>query len=139
VVSTLGVRSRKLSIVCKRSDGCSKFIFWSSSGGILSRWFRLHLQSLHPLRFQAGLTSGRRPVVKIIAKSLSQHDKKYVVPTPLCGIRVRERKRRCRRVIFYRLPMRRLSFKDSHRTPPVSYHLIRPWYRIPAKPIFEEP
>jgi hypothetical protein len=28
------------------------------------------------------LTSGRRPVVKIIAKSLSQH----VVPTPLSGI-----------------------------------------------------
>jgi hypothetical protein len=34
------------------------------------------------------LTSGRRPVVKIIAESLSQHDEKQVVPTPLSGIRV---------------------------------------------------
>jgi hypothetical protein len=30
----------------------------------------------------------RRPVVKIIAESLSQHDEKHVVPTPLSGIRV---------------------------------------------------
>jgi hypothetical protein len=34
------------------------------------------------------LTSGRRPVIKIIAESLSQHDEKHVVPTPLSGIRV---------------------------------------------------
>jgi hypothetical protein len=34
----------------------------------------------------------RRPVVKIIAKSLSQHDEKHVVPTPLSGIRVGGRK-----------------------------------------------
>jgi hypothetical protein len=27
---------------------------------------------------QGGFTSGRRPVVKIIAESLSQHDEKYV-------------------------------------------------------------
>jgi hypothetical protein len=40
------------------------------------------------LQFQVGLTSGRRPVVKIIAESLSQHDGKHVVPTPLSGIRV---------------------------------------------------
>jgi hypothetical protein len=60
-----------------------------ASGGTLSRWSRLHLQSLaHPLQFQGGLTSGRRPVVKIIAESLSQHDEKYVVPTQLSGIRV---------------------------------------------------
>jgi hypothetical protein len=32
--------------------------------------------------------SGRRPVVKIIAESLSQHDEKHVVPIPLSGIRV---------------------------------------------------
>jgi hypothetical protein len=32
--------------------------------------------------------SGRRLVVKIIAESLSQHDEKHVVPTPLSGIRV---------------------------------------------------
>jgi hypothetical protein len=31
--------------------------------------------------------SGRQPVVKIIAESLS-HDEKHVVPTPLSGIRV---------------------------------------------------
>jgi hypothetical protein len=33
------------------------------------------------------LTSGRRPVVKIISESLSQHDEKHVVPTPLSEIR----------------------------------------------------
>jgi hypothetical protein len=32
---------------------------------------------------QGGLTSGRQPVVKIIAESLSQYDEKNVVPTPL--------------------------------------------------------
>jgi hypothetical protein len=31
------------------------------------------------------LTSGRRPVAKTIAESLSQHDEKHVVPTPLSG------------------------------------------------------
>jgi hypothetical protein len=38
------------------------------------------------------LTSGRRPVVKIIAESLSQHEK-HVVPTSLSGIRVGKRKK----------------------------------------------
>jgi hypothetical protein len=42
--------------------------------GTLSRWSRLHLQSL-----------ASTPV------SLSQHDEKHVVPTPLSGIRVGER------------------------------------------------
>jgi hypothetical protein len=37
------------------------------------------------------LTSGRRPVIKIIAESLSQHDEKHVVPTPISGIRVEGR------------------------------------------------
>jgi hypothetical protein len=32
--------------------------------------------------------SGRRPVVKIFAESLSQDDERHVVPTPLSGIRV---------------------------------------------------
>jgi hypothetical protein len=32
---------------------------------------------------QGGLTSGRRPIVKIIGESLSQHEEKHVVPTPL--------------------------------------------------------
>jgi hypothetical protein len=35
----------------------------------------------------------QRPVVKIIAESLSQHDEKHVVPTPLSGIRVGGRRR----------------------------------------------
>jgi hypothetical protein len=40
-----------------------------------------------------GLTSGRPPVVKIIAESLSQHDEKHVVPTLLSvGKRVGRRK-----------------------------------------------
>jgi hypothetical protein len=38
------------------------------------------------------LTSGRWPVVKIITESLSQHDEKHVVPTPLSGIRVGRRR-----------------------------------------------
>jgi hypothetical protein len=39
------------------------------------------------------LTSGRQPVIKINAESLSQHDEKHVVPTPLSGIRVGRRKK----------------------------------------------
>jgi hypothetical protein len=42
--------------------------------------------------FKGGLTSGRRPVVKINAESLSQHDEKLVVQTPLSGIRVGSRR-----------------------------------------------
>jgi hypothetical protein len=34
-----------------------------------------------------------RQVVKIIAESLSQHDRKHVVLTPLSGIKVRKRKK----------------------------------------------
>jgi hypothetical protein len=41
-------------------------------------------------RDKGGLTSGRRPVVKIIAESLSQHDEKHVEPAPLSRIRVEE-------------------------------------------------
>jgi hypothetical protein len=40
---------------------------------------------------QVGLTSYRRPVVRVITKSLSQHDEKHVVPTPLSWIRVGRR------------------------------------------------
>jgi hypothetical protein len=40
------------------------------------------------------LQSGRRPVVKLIAESLSQHDEEHVVPTPLSGIRVGGRRRK---------------------------------------------
>jgi hypothetical protein len=60
--------------------------------GKLSRWSRLHLQSLASLQFQGGLTSGRRSVVKLNAESLSQHDEKHVVPIPLSGIRVGRRR-----------------------------------------------
>jgi hypothetical protein len=78
------------------------FEFLRASEGTLSRWSRLHLQSLHPLQFQEGLASGRRPIVKIIAESLSQHDEKHVVPTPLSGIRVgvREERERCYSLIL---------------------------------------
>jgi hypothetical protein len=63
---------------------------------ILSRappCFRRHVKLLVPAAFAVvsiggGLTSGRRPVVKIIAESLSQHDEKPVVPTPLSRIKV---------------------------------------------------
>jgi hypothetical protein len=34
----------------------------------------------------------RQAALKIIAKSLSQHDEKHVVPTPLSGIRVGKRR-----------------------------------------------
>jgi hypothetical protein len=40
-----------------------------------------------------GLTSGRRPVLKIIAESLPQHDEKHVVTAPFSGIRVGKRMR----------------------------------------------
>jgi hypothetical protein len=51
-----------------------------ASEGTLSRWCQLHLQSLAPTPW---LTFHRRPVVKIIAESLSHHDEKHVVPTSL--------------------------------------------------------
>jgi hypothetical protein len=46
------------------------------------------------------LTSGRRPVVKIIAESLSQHNEKHVVSIPLSRIRVGERKELLRIYVF---------------------------------------
>jgi hypothetical protein len=51
-----------------------------ASEGTLSRWSRLHLQSLAPTPISKRVDV-RRPVVKIIAESLSQHDEKHVVPT----------------------------------------------------------
>jgi hypothetical protein len=38
------------------------------------------------------LTSGRRPVVKIVAESLSQYYEKHVVWNPLSGIREEKKK-----------------------------------------------
>jgi hypothetical protein len=59
-----------------------------ASEGTLSRWSRLHLQSLAPTPVSRKVDVRQAAVVKIIAKSLSQHDEKHVVPTPLSGIRV---------------------------------------------------
>jgi hypothetical protein len=46
------------------------------------------LQSLAPTPVSRKVGVRQAAVVKIIAKSLSQHDEKHVVPTPLSGIRV---------------------------------------------------
>jgi hypothetical protein len=87
--SALGVRSWKLSNVYKTS--VIKWVtktyylkFFRASEGTLSRWSRLHLQSLAALQFQEELTSGRL-VVKIIAGSLSQHDQNYVITGNVCS------------------------------------------------------
>jgi hypothetical protein len=50
---------------------------------------------------QAGLTSGRRPVVKLIVESLSQHDEKHVVPDPLSVIRVEKIKKKKKKIYTY--------------------------------------
>jgi hypothetical protein len=64
-----------------------------ASEGTLSRWSRLHLQSLAPTpvsrRVDVRQAAGRK---NIFAESLSQHDEKHVVPTPLSGIRVEGRR-----------------------------------------------
>jgi hypothetical protein len=85
--------SRGISNIPPRHPRFTKISkLFRASEGTLSRWSRLHLQSLaHPLQFQGGLTTGRRPVVKIIAESISQHDEKHVVPTLLSRIRVGRR------------------------------------------------
>jgi hypothetical protein len=49
----------------------------------------MDLQSLAP----TPVSSGRRPIVKIISESTSQHDEIHVVPTPLSGIRVGRRRK----------------------------------------------
>jgi hypothetical protein len=65
--------------------------FLRASEGALSRWSRLHLQSLAPtpVSRRADVRQGSR---KKIAESLSQHGEKHVVPTPLSGIRVGARR-----------------------------------------------
>jgi hypothetical protein len=57
----------------------------------LSYWSRLHFAVVGVHSSLKGLTSGRRPVVKINVESLSQHDEEHVVPTLLSGIRVGRR------------------------------------------------
>jgi hypothetical protein len=89
--SAFGVRTWKLSTFAKVTHpmGYQNYLeLHRTSESTLSCWqlARLHLQS-----FQRGLTSAR-PVVKIVAESLSEHDEKHVVPTPLSGIRVGKRK-----------------------------------------------
>jgi hypothetical protein len=49
------------------------------------------LKLISILQFHGELTSGRLPVVKITAESLSQHNEKHVVPTSLSGIWVGRR------------------------------------------------
>jgi hypothetical protein len=44
---------------------------------------------MNPIFFN--LSSIYSPKIKIITESLSQHDEKHVVPTPLSGIRVGKR------------------------------------------------
>jgi hypothetical protein len=41
---------------------------------------------------QGGLTSHRWPVVEIMVESLLQYDEKHVVPTPLSGTRIGNKK-----------------------------------------------
>jgi hypothetical protein len=66
--------------------------FLRASEGTLSRWSGRICSRLNLLQFQGGLTSGRQTVVKIIAESLSQHDEKHVILTPLSEIRVGKRR-----------------------------------------------
>jgi hypothetical protein len=60
----------------------------------------LHLQSLAPTPVSRRVDV-RQDGVKIIAESLSRHDKKHVVLTSLSGIRVGKRKRRryCHKIL----------------------------------------
>jgi hypothetical protein len=65
-----------------------------ASESTLSRWFRLYLQSVAPAPVSRRVDvrdAGKRPVVKIVAESLSQHDEKHVVSTTLSGIKVGRR------------------------------------------------
>jgi hypothetical protein len=66
-----------------------------ASEGTLSRWSRLHLQSFEPTPVSRRVNVRQGAGRKNKKKSLSQHDEKHVVPTPLSGIRV-GRRRRCR-------------------------------------------
>jgi hypothetical protein len=67
--------------------GCVTLELLHASEGTLSCWSRLHLQSLAPTPVSRRVDA-RQPVVKIIAESLSQHNKKHVVSTSLTWIKV---------------------------------------------------
>jgi hypothetical protein len=76
-----------------------------TSEGTLSRWSRLHLQSLAPTpvsrRVDVRQAAGSKNNCRIFI--LSQHDEKHVVPTPLSRIRVGGRRlyEICLYVYFY--------------------------------------
>jgi hypothetical protein len=55
-----------------------------ASEGTLSRWSQLHLQSLAPAPVSRRVDV-RRPVVKIYAESLSQHDENILYRPHLVG------------------------------------------------------
>jgi hypothetical protein len=85
----LGVRSRKLSNVLKSVIGWETKIYYldvlRASEGSLSRWSRLHLQSLTPTRFSRKVEVRQAADRKIIAKSLSQHDENMLYRPHLVG------------------------------------------------------
>jgi hypothetical protein len=60
-----GVRSRQLSNVGQSLDGCTKIYYLElrrASEGTLSRWSRLHLQSLAPMHLHWARVVGYAPV-----------------------------------------------------------------------------
>jgi hypothetical protein len=76
-----------------------------ASEGTLNRWSRLHLQSLAPTPVSSRIDVRQAAGRKTIAESLSQHDEKHVVPTPLSvGKRVGRRGK------FYHQPEIRKKF-----------------------------
>jgi hypothetical protein len=88
-VSALGVRSRKVSNV-REGHRMGDQNLLSRARPCFGRHVELLVPaafavvSTHPLQYQGALTSGRRPVVKIIAETLSQHVK-HVVPANKLG------------------------------------------------------
>jgi hypothetical protein len=86
-----------------------------ASEGTLSRWSRLHLQSLAPTpvsrRVDVRQAAGRKK--KINAESLSQHDEKHVVPTPVSGIWVGGRKASFLAILTFYLFRIKITFTFS--------------------------
>jgi hypothetical protein len=72
---------------CQRSVIGWMYIYYPeillASEGKLSRWSRLHFQSLAPTPFLRRVNVRQVKFGKIVAEFLSQHDEKHVVPTPL--------------------------------------------------------
>jgi hypothetical protein len=67
-----------------------------ASEGTSSRWSRIHLQSLAPIPVSRRVDVRQAAGRKIIVESLSQHDEKHVIPTPLSEIRVGRKRLRWR-------------------------------------------